>query len=151
MQVLKYYKSDLTFFDRSIIEEEGVCNILYQEWQQAIKCFFDTLHIADLNLLQYEFHNIASVSSQDFPGTMRSFFADCFWRTFFVAHKKMHSSEYVWKACLKELGILLKWGETFEKFLAACNCQLFQKYWSSTIFFTDFQQLCNYVLETLIS
>ena len=35
----------------------------------------------------------------------------------FLAHKKMHISEY---AC-KTLGILLKCRETFEKFLAACN------------------------------
>ena len=33
----------------------------------------------------------------------------------------MHISEYVCKICLKELGILLKCRETFEKFLAACN------------------------------
>ena len=38
----------------------------------------------------------------------------------FAAHKKMHISEYVCKTCLKESGILLKWRETFEKFLAAC-------------------------------
>ena len=30
----------------------------------------------------------SSISSQDFPGTLRSIFANCFWRTFFVAHKK---------------------------------------------------------------
>ena len=46
----------------------------------------------------------------------------------FLAHKKMHISEY---AC-KTLGILLKCRETFEKFLAAC--QLFWKYWSSKFF-----------------
>ena len=40
---------------------------------------------------------------------------------FFVAHKKMHISEYVCKTCLKELGILLKCSETFEKFLTSCN------------------------------
>ena len=57
------------------------------------------------------------------PGTLRSIFVDCFWRTFFfAAHKKMHISEYVCKTCLKELGILLKCREIFEKFLAACNC-----------------------------
>ena len=39
----------------------------------------------------------------------------------FLAHKKMHISEYACKTCLKKLGILLKCRETFEKFLAACN------------------------------
>ena len=33
----------------------------------------------------------------------------------------MHISEYVYKNCLKELGILLKCRETFEKILAAYN------------------------------
>ena len=33
----------------------------------------------------------------------------------------MHISEYGCKTCLKNLGILLKCRETFEKFLAACN------------------------------
>ena len=63
----------------------------------------------------------SSISSQDFSGALRTIFADCFWKTFFQ-HKKMHISEYVCKACLKELGILLKCRETFEKFVAACNC-----------------------------
>ena len=68
------------------------------------------------------FITLSSISSQDFPGTLRSIFVDCFWRTFFfVAHKKMHISEYVWKTCLKELEIFLKCGETFEKFLATCK------------------------------
>ena len=63
----------------------------------------------------------SSISSQDFPDTLRWIFADYFGRTFFVAHKKMHISECVCKTCLKELGILLKCRETFEKFLAACS------------------------------
>ena len=57
----------------------------------------------------------------------------------FLAHKKMHISEYACKTCLKKLGILLKCRETFEKFLAAC--QLFWKYWSSTFFPNIFWQL----------
>ena len=40
---------------------------------------------------------------------------------FFGAHKGMHISEHVCKTCHKDLGILLKCRETFEKFLAACN------------------------------
>ena len=54
----------------------------------------------------------SSISSQDFLVTLRSVFADCFWRTFFGAQKCI---------LLKELGILLKSRETFEEFLAACN------------------------------
>ena len=48
----------------------------------------------------------SSILPQDFPGTLRLIFTDCFWRTFF---------------CLKELGILLKYRETFEKFIVAWN------------------------------
>ena len=63
----------------------------------------------------------SSISSQDFPGTLRSIFVDCFWRTIFCSTQKMHFSGYVCKICHKELGILWKCRETFEKFLAACN------------------------------
>ena len=42
--------------------------------------------------------------------------------TAFAAHtQKKHISEYVCKTCLKELGILLKYWETFKKFIAGCN------------------------------
>ena len=61
----------------------------------------------------------SSISSQDFLGTLRSIFAN--WRTFFCSTQKMHISEYVCKTCLKELGILLKYRETFETFLVTCN------------------------------
>ena len=40
---------------------------------------------------------------------------------FFCGTQKMHISEYACRTCLKELGILLKCKETFEKFLATCN------------------------------
>ena len=86
------------------------------------------------------FITLSSISSQDFPGTLRSIFVDCFWRTFFfVAHKKMHISEYVWKTCLKELGILLKCRETFVKFLAACTSS--KNTGLPQYFFTGFWQL----------
>ena len=39
----------------------------------------------------------------------------------FLWYTKMHIFEYVCKTCLKELGILLKCRETFEKVLGACN------------------------------
>ena len=63
----------------------------------------------------------SSISSQDFPDTLRSIFANCFWRIFFVAHKKMYISEYLCKTCLNDLGILLKCRKTFEKIFAGCN------------------------------
>ena len=40
---------------------------------------------------------------------------------FFCGTQKMHFSEYICKTCLKELGILVKCRETFEKFIAAWN------------------------------
>ena len=80
------------------------------------------LHISDPNLPQYEVHNIVINFITRFPW---HFEINLCWLlledSFFAAHKKMHISEYVCKTCLKELGILLKCRETFEKFLAACN------------------------------
>ena len=40
---------------------------------------------------------------------------------FFCSTQKMHIFKYVCKICLKELRILLKCRETFEKFLPTCN------------------------------
>ena len=40
---------------------------------------------------------------------------------YFLYHAKMHTLEYIWKTCIKELRNFLKWRETFEKVLAACN------------------------------
>ena len=73
-----------------------------------------------LNQIYYNMNFIksSSISSQDFPVTLRSIFPG---KLFFAAHKEMHISEHVRKTCHKELGILLKCRETFEKFLAACN------------------------------
>ena len=62
----------------------------------------------------------SSISSYVFLGTLRSTFAGCFWRNFFC-NTQMRISEYICKTCFKELGILLKCGETFEKFLVTCN------------------------------
>ena len=67
------------------------------------------------------FITLSSNSSQDFPGTLRTVFTDCFWRTIFYSPQKMHISEYVCKSCLKELGILLKCKGTLQGILAACN------------------------------
>ena len=57
----------------------------------------------------------------------------------FLAHKKMHISEYACKTCLKKWGILLKCRETFEKFLTAC--QHFYNTGLPQFFFKDFWQL----------
>ena len=57
----------------------------------------------------------------------------------FLAHKKMHISEYACITCIKKLEILLKCRETFEKFLTAC--QLFQNTGLPQFFFKDFWQL----------
>ena len=62
----------------------------------------------------------SSISSYVFLGTLRSTFADCFWRNFFC-NTQMCISAYICKICFKELGILLKCRETFEKCIAACN------------------------------
>ena len=58
---------------------------------------------------------------------------------FFVAHKKMHISEYVCKTCLKELGTLFKCRKTFEKFLAAWNSSRNNAF--PQFFFTTFWKL----------
>ena len=65
------------------------------------------------------FITLSSILPQDFPSTLRLVFADCFWRTFFCGTQKMHICEYICKTCLKELGILLKCRQIFEKFIAA--------------------------------
>ena len=43
---------------------------------------------------------LSLISSQEFTGTLRLIFANCFWWSFFVAHKKMHNSEYIGKTRL---------------------------------------------------
>ena len=55
------------------------------------------LHTSKPNLL-YEFHHIVINFIKDFTGTLRSIFADYFWRTF--GTQKMHISQYVCKTCL---------------------------------------------------
>ena len=47
-------------------------------------------HFIFLTQIYYNLNFItsSSISSQDFPGTLRSILANCFWRIFFVAHKK---------------------------------------------------------------
>ena len=87
----------------------------------------------DMNFITW-----SSISSQYFPGTLRSIFANYFWRTFFVAHKKCIFLNIYAKFVLQKLGILLKCRETFENFLKACNCS---KNAGLIIFFIGFWQL----------
>ena len=84
--------------------------------------------ILQVTQIYYEMNFITSPSilSNDFPGTLRTIFTDCFWRTIFCSTKKMHVSEYVCKTCLKELDILLKWqGNLAGNF---CSLQFLKKY-----------------------
>ena len=84
------------------------------------------------------FITLSSIWSHYFSGTLRSIFVNCFWRTFFAARKKCIFLN-VCKIWLKELGILLKRRETFEKFSAACNSS--KNTGIPHIFFIGFWQL----------
>ena len=88
----------------------------------------------------------SSISSQDFPDTLRLVFSDYFWRTFFCSTQKNEFSEYVCKTCWKELRILLKCRETLEKFLEVC---ISSKNTGLPQFFS--QVFGNYILRTSIS
>ena len=73
-----------------------------------------------LTQIYYNMNFITStISSQDFPGTLRSIFADCFCRTFFLQHTK--KCIFLNMSAKLVLGVLLKCRKTFKKFLAACN------------------------------
>ena len=94
-----------------------------------------------LTQIYYNMNFITSSSNlpQDFSGTLRLIFPDCFWRTF-CGTQKMHICEYICKTCLKEIGILLKCRETFEKFIAAWNSskntdlpQFFQRFLATVL------------------
>ena len=80
------------------------------------------VHISDPNLLSYELHHIVINFITRFPWHFEINLCQLLLEDFFCStQKKMHISETVCKICLKELGILLKCRETFQKFLAACN------------------------------
>ena len=79
------------------------------------------LYISDPNLPQYEFHYIVSNFITRFPWHFEMNLCQLLLDDFLCSTRKMHISEYVCKICLKELGVLLKYRETFEKCLAACN------------------------------
>ena len=79
------------------------------------------LHISDQHLLQYEFHHIVIDFTTRFPWHPGINLRRLLLKDFFFSTPKMHISEYICKTCFKELGILLKCGETFEKFLVTCN------------------------------
>ena len=63
----------------------------------------------------------------------------------FCSKQKMHIYEYVCKTSPKELGILLKCRETFEKLLAACN---YSKNTGLSHFFSKISDNC--ILRTSI-
>ena len=79
------------------------------------------LLISDANLLQYEFHHIVINFTTRFPWHFEINLRWLLLEDFFCGTQKMHISEYICKTCLKELGILLKCRETFEKFIVAWN------------------------------
>ena len=79
------------------------------------------LLISDANLLQYEFYHIVISFTTRFPWHFEINLRWLLLEDFFCGTQKMHICEYICKTCLKELGILLKCRETFEKFLAVCN------------------------------
>ena len=79
----------------------------------------------------------SSISSQDFSGTLRSIFTDCFWRTFFLQHTK--KCIFLNMSAKLVLGVLLKCRKTFKKFLAACNSS--KKTGLPQFFFKGFWQL----------
>ena len=76
-----------------------------------------------LNQIYYNANFITSSSNfiTRFPCTLRSIFANCFWRTIFCSTQKMHVSEYVCKTCLRELSILFKCREIFCKKNQKCK------------------------------
>ena len=56
----------------------------------------------------------------------------------FLAHKKMHISDYACKTCLKKLRILLKWGKSLKNFLQPVNSSKIMVFHN---FFPNFWQL----------
>ena len=79
------------------------------------------LHIYWPKFTLYELRHIVINFITRFPWHFVINLCQLLLENFFRSTQKMHISEYVCKICLKELEILLKCWETFEKFLAACN------------------------------
>ena len=89
----------------------------YRKWYTKLPSYFwPTFTTVWISSHRHQFHH------KIFVALWNHSFSTASGGLFFVAHRKMHISEYVCKTCLKELGILLKCREIFEKFLAACNC-----------------------------
>ena len=84
--------------------------------------------------------------SQDFPSTLRSVFSNCFWRTFFVAHKKRIFLNMSAKFVLKNQEFCQNAGKPLKNFLAACNSS------KILVFHNFFSQVSdNCILRTSIS
>ena len=79
------------------------------------------LHISAPNYYNMNFITSSSDFITGFPWHFEINLCRLLLEDNFLPHKKMHISEYACKICLKELEILLKCRQTFEKFVAACN------------------------------
>ena len=83
----------------------------------------------------------SSVSSQDFSVTLRSIFVDCFWRTFFVAHKKCIFLNMSEKLVLKNWELCLNTGKPLKNFLQSATLNSSKNTGLPQFFFTGFSQL----------
>ena len=87
VKLLPFYMTDLLFTE---LLNLNIWRKLNNRMENDIPNIQNYLHISDPNFLpsyfwisshRHQFHH-------KFSDTLRSIFADCFWRTFFVAHKK---------------------------------------------------------------
>ena len=97
------------------------------------------LHISDPDLLWCEFPHIAINFITRFLWHFEINLCQLLLEGFLCSTQKMHISEYACKICLKELAILLKCRETFEKIFAAYNAS--KNTGLPHIFFLGFWQL----------
>ena len=111
-----FYMTDVLFAE---LQSHNIWRKLKNHLKNDIPNIPNYLHISDSNLPwipshRHQFHHKISLAlwDQSLPTVSGGLFCGT---------QKMHISEYVRKTCLKELGILLKCRETFEKFLAACS------------------------------
>ena len=108
------------------------------------------LHLSDPKLVLYEFHYIVINFISRFSWHFEIEFRPLLLEDFFCSTQKRHISEYVCKTCLEELGILLKYRETFKKLIATCNSS--KNTGLSQFSFKGFWQLCfknvNFLTKT---
>ena len=109
-----FYMADFLFTE---LQSHNIWRKLKNRTKNDIPNIPNYLHISDPNLLYITW---ISSNRHQFPWHFEITSCRLLLEDFFVA-QNMHISEYVCKTCLKELRILLKYRETFQKFLAACN------------------------------